>query len=177
MTALLTILVIFGILVLLFFLLAILTSKAMVIEKNIVIKRPIEEVYSFLRLAKNHEKFNVWTLMDPQMKKEYRGVDGEPGCVYAWDSTNKSVGAGEQELKRLEANKRIDYELRFIRPMPNKADARFILDSFSPDQTRVIWGFYGQMGFPMNALKSIFVNMLGKQLYQGLENLKKVLES
>ncbi|MBX2906242.1 MAG: hypothetical protein KF744_09410 [Taibaiella sp.] len=43
-------------------------------------------------------------------------------------------------------------------------------------QTTVQWIFTGTMKFPMNAMKSVFSNMLGKQLAAGLDNLKKVME-
>jgi hypothetical protein len=48
------------------------------------------------------------------MKKDYEGTDSQVGFVYKWESLiNKNVGAGEQEIKKIEEVKSIEYKLRF----------------------------------------------------------------
>jgi len=84
-----------------------------VIERNIVIDRPREDVFNFVKFVKNAEYFNKWVMMDPQMKKEYKGTDGSVGFIYSWDSNNKNVGKGEQEITKI-SDRRIDYEIRCI---------------------------------------------------------------
>jgi hypothetical protein len=37
-------------------------------------------------------------MMDPDMKKTYRGTDGTVGFVSEWESNKKDVGTGEQEI-------------------------------------------------------------------------------
>jgi hypothetical protein len=39
--------------------------------------------------------------MDPNMKKTYTGTDAEVGFISAWESTDKNVGVGEQEIKKI----------------------------------------------------------------------------
>ncbi len=41
-----------------------------------------------------------------------KGVDGTVGAVSAW-SGNREVGVGEEEIKKISQNERIDFELRF----------------------------------------------------------------
>ncbi|MCC6373157.1 MAG: SRPBCC family protein [Bacteroidia bacterium] len=155
---------------------AALMNKNMSIRKTISINKPAAEVYNYLKLTKNQDNFSVWNMADPNMKKDYMGTDGTVGFKYSWDSTNKNVGAGEQEIKSLSENKSIDYEIRFTRPMKNVANGGFVLESKSPNETSVSWCFNGPMIFPMNLMKSMFEKMLGKDLESGLNNLKGILE-
>jgi hypothetical protein len=154
-----------------------LIDKEMNIEHSIVIKRPLSEVFDYVKLVKNHEQFSVWMMMDPDMKKGYKGTDGQVGFVYIWDSAKqKNVGAGEQEIKKIEEGKTIEYELRFSRPMQDVAKAIFIFKFVSATETQVQWGFYSQMKFPMVIMKPIMKKVLGNALSTGLTNLKTVLE-
>ena len=177
MSVLVIILIIIAAIIVLFLLAAALTSKDLNIEKVVTINRPLPQVFDYVKYVKNHDNFSVWAMMDPEMKKQYTGVDGQPGFVFAWDSAKKkNVGAGEQEIKKISEGKSIDYELRFIRPMQDVAAAKFIFEPAATNQTKVQWGFYSQMKFPMNAMKPMVRNMLSKSLETGLRNLKTVLE-
>src|SRR6185437_266409 len=102
-------------------------AKEMIIEKNISINKNINEVFSFLKETKNQDKFSVWNMKDPGMKKSYSGIDGTKGFIYSWDSKDKNVGAGSQEITSINEGSRIDYELRFLHPMQNTATSAFIL--------------------------------------------------
>ena len=177
MTILIFILVVLAALVVLFLLAALLIGKQMIIEKSITINRPLQQVFDYVKYVKNHDNFSVWAMMDPDMKKEFKGTDGQPGFVFAWDSSKKkNVGAGEQEIKNITAGKSIEHEIRFIRPMQNVAQAKFLFEAVSANSTRVQWDFSCPMKFPSNAMKPVLGSMLGKQLETGLQNLKNVLE-
>jgi len=152
-------------------------GKGMSIERNVVIEKPLAEVFNYLVLMKNQDSFSVWNMTDPNMNKSFNGTDGTVGCVYSWDSPkNKNVGAGEQEILSIENGKSIKYEVRFIRPMKNVAKSAFVIDAISDNQTNVMWGFYSPSKFPMNLMKGLMEKMLGKDLAKSLENLKVVLE-
>jgi uncharacterized protein YndB with AHSA1/START domain len=72
--------------------LALFGKNEFVIERETIINRPSQEVFNYIRFLKNAEHYNKWVMTDPNMKKAYRGTDGAPGFVYAWDSENKNVG-------------------------------------------------------------------------------------
>jgi hypothetical protein len=117
-------------------------------------------------------------MMGPNMKKEYKGTDGTVGFISAWDSQEKNVGAGEQEIKKITDSDRIDFELRFKRPFEATDYAYMITEAVDSNQAKVKWGFNGTMKYPMN-LMLLFMDMdkmLGKDLDTGLTNLKNVLE-
>ena len=153
-------------------------KKEFYIERSIVIHRTKAEVFNYLRFLKNAEHYNKWTMTDPSMKKTLTGTDGTTGFTYAWDSTDKNVGAGEQVIIQLQENERIDYELRFERPFKNVSYTSLILSSPATDQTTVSWTFHGKMNYPFNLLHA-FLNLskvLGKDLEKSLTNLKNLLE-
>jgi len=117
--------------------------------------------------------------MDPDMKKTYRGTDGTVGFVSAWESDNKDVGKGEQEIMKITEGERMDLELRFFEPFESTEPAYMITESVSENQTKVKWGFNGHMDYPMNItmLFMDFEKMIGDDLETGLKNLKSVLEA
>lgn len=111
------------------------------------------------------------------IKKEY-SVDGTVGFIAAWDSDNKEVGKGEQEIINLVEGDRIDLKLRFKKPFEAEDDAYLITQKISDNETNVIWGFKGKMNYPMNFML-LFMNMekmLGDDLQTGLVDLKTILE-
>ena len=67
-------------------------------EREITIKKPRHEVFDYIKIPKNQENYNKWVMMDPNLKKDFRGTDGTVGFVFAWHG-NKQAGEGEQENK------------------------------------------------------------------------------
>ena len=114
-------------------------------------------------------------MADPNQKVSTQGNDGTIGFIYSWDSQNKNVGAGSQEIVELIEGEKIVYKLRFERPMKNVADSQFLLEEISPTQTKVTWDFRGPTKFPMSLFTGFFAKMLGKDLQKSLENLKAKL--
>jgi hypothetical protein len=166
-----------GIIVLLL-IIALFVKNEYAVEREVVINKPKQEVFDYIKALKNQDNFSVWAMRDPDMKKEYRGTDGTVGFVSAWDSQKDDVGKGEQEILSIKEGERIDYELRFIKPFEAKDKAYMVTQAVSENQTKVKWGFNGRMKFPMN-LMLLFMDMdkmLGKDLEQGLQNLKIILE-
>lgn len=148
-------------------------------EREVVIDKDKSEVFSYIRILKNQDTWGPWAKKDPNMKHEYRGSDGEVGFVSAWDSQSDEVGAGEQEILKIEDGKRIDYALRFKRPFDSSADAWMTTEDEGIGKTKVKWGFRGNMPVPFNIM-TLFMDMEGamnKEFDEGLANLKKELES
>ena len=109
---------------------------------------------------------------------EYTGTDGTVGFVSSWDSQNKNVGKGEQEIKKITEGERLDMELRFKKPFESTCTAYMATDSISSSQTKVKWGFVGAMSYPFNIM-CLFMDMkkvLGDDMMVGLTNLKGILE-
>jgi uncharacterized protein YndB with AHSA1/START domain len=157
---------------------ALFMDESYTIEREISISRPLRSVFDYVRLLKNAEHYNKWVMMDPGMQKSYRGTDGMAGFIYDWDSKNKQVGKGEQEITRIMDQQRIDYTIRFFRPFQGLAGAAIITSPLSENQTRVQWLFEGKRSYGMR-VTHLVLNLkktLGRDLQTSLENLKRVLE-
>lgn len=159
-------------------LVALIVKKEYSVEREITIAKSKQVVFDYTKFLKNQDNFSVWAKIDPKMKQEFRGTDGKAGFVSAWDSENKKAGKGEQEITKISEGERIDYEIRFLKPMKSTDNAFLAFSTINDSTTSVKWGFYGKMKYPMN-LMLLFMDMdavLGKDLEGGLKNLKVVLE-
>lgn len=155
---------------------ALFVSKEYSVRREITINKPSQEVFDYVKFIKNQEHYNKWVMMDPNMKKDYQGTDGTVGFVYAWDSQKDDVGKGEEEIKLLEEGKKINLEVRFIRPFEGLAMTEMTTEAISPTQTRVSWGMSGRSAYPMNLTNTIMDGMLGADLEESLGTLKGILE-
>ncbi len=172
------ILIIIVAIVILALLTALFVKKEYAVEREVVVNKPKSEVFAYVKMIKNQNDYSVWNMKDPAAKKEYKGTDGTVGFVASWDSQNKEVGVGEQQITKITDGDRVDMELRFKKPFEATDFAYMTTEQSGENQTKVKWGFNGKMPYPMN-LMLLFMNMdemLGKDLAKGLDNLKANLE-
>jgi len=163
--------------IVLFLLVALFIPKDFSVVKQVVIQRSKTAVFDYVKYLKNQDNYSKWGKMDPAMVKTFRGVDGTVGFVSRWESKNKNVGIGEQEILGVSPN-RIDYQIRFEKPWKSVSPSWMAFDAKSETSCRVEWGFEGTMKYPMNIML-LFMNMeksLGNDLQTGLNDLKKILE-
>jgi Polyketide cyclase / dehydrase and lipid transport len=160
------------------FILALFVQSEYFIERQIIINKPVMEVFNYIKFLKNAGNYNKWVMTDPNMKKEYKGTDGTVGFIYSWDSNNKQVGKGEQEIINIRNGERIDYEIRFVKPFEGKSNASLTTETTTGNFTKVTWVFKGIRNYPMKIMHMLFnlKKVLGKDLAASLANLKTVLE-
>lgn len=145
------------------------------VEREITINKSKPEVFNYVKHLKNQDHYSKWVMIDPNMKKDFRGTDGTVGFVYAWEG-NKNAGKGEQEIKGISEGERVDVEIRFIKPFEGMATAPIITERVSDNKTKVKWGLKGSSNYPMNFMNLFMDNMLGEDLETSLRNLKSILE-
>ena len=148
------------------------------LEKEVAIAKPKQVVFDYIKNIKNQNNFSVWNMKDPNAKMNYTGTDGTVGFISSWDSENREVGTGEQEIKNIVEGSKIEMELRFTKPMKMQDNAYMITEAIDSTQTKVKWGFFGKTPYPMN-LMCLFMDMdkmVGPDLQKGLDNLKDILE-
>lgn len=177
MTILLIVLAIFGALIIGFLVFTRLGKKNFYVERSLVIYKPIGEVFNHLKHIKNHDAFNNLSAWDTGTKKEYRGIDGEMGFVCYWKGS-WAVGAGRQEIKKIERNKFLHIEVKTRRPYPGKVQCYFVTDAIGLSATRISWSLRSRMTYPTNIVLH-FMDMndvLGPDLEMSLLRLKAILE-
>ncbi|MFH7014495.1 SRPBCC family protein [Flavobacterium sp. FlaQc-52] len=148
------------------------------VEREIIIHKPVDSIFTYVRYLKNQNEFSVWANIDPKMKLTYKGTDGSVGALSAWESKVKEVGVGEQEITKITEGKRLDFALRFKEPMNDTAVGFMSTESLAADQTKVKWGINGVIPYPMNIMLPFMKmdQMIGNDLQKGLDNLKAKME-
>lgn len=157
---------------------ALFSKKSYTLDRSIIINRPIDEVFDYLKHIKNQDFFSKWVMMDPNLKKTFSGTDGTVGFIYAWEG-NKKAGIGEQEIKGIIEGKRLDIEVRFKKPFEAIAKTPFTTEAISANETKVTWGTSSEMKYPMNIFLLIanIEKMLGDDIETSLGTLKGILEN
>jgi len=154
--------------------LAMFAKKEYNIHREVTINATRAHVFDYLKHLKNQDHFNKWIMVDPDMKKEFKGTDGTVGFIYGWNG--KKAGEGEQEIMGITEGKSIETEIRFVRPFVSTAFANMRIESMSDTETKVIWSNASQMKYPFNIMVSMLEKMLAKDMDFSLSNLKNILE-
>lgn len=167
-----------GAIVLLLIVLALIAPKQYQVERNIVIDKPLPDVFNYLKHIKNQDYWSPWKKRDPNMKQEFIGTDGEVGFIAKWDG-NKDVGLGEQEIINIVENDRLEARLRFFKPWKSESDALTKVEDAGEGKTKVTWGFSGINKVPANIFMMLYNvdKHVGKDFEEGLTSLKDILES
>ncbi|HYK47474.1 MAG TPA: SRPBCC family protein [Parafilimonas sp.] len=154
------------------------TSTEYKIERQVIINRPKLDVFNYVKLLKNQDHYSKWVMTDPNMRKEFRGTDGTVGFIYAWESDNKQVGKGEQEIISIAEGERIDCEVRFMKPFEGKSIISFLVELLEANETQVTWIFNGRRNFMAKIVHMLFnlKERLGRDMEISLERLKNNLE-
>lgn len=179
MKILILILGILALVIVLFLIYAAMSPKAITVKKEVIVNVPKDQVFSYIRSIKNVSSQTVWQAKDPEVKKMYRGTDGQVGSVYRWGSEMKDVGVGEQEIIDIQDGKSVTSELRFEKPFEMKDLATMYVEDVSAG-TKLIWDYKSQeIPFPMNGF--VAIQGVQKQLEQdfvnSLNNIKTAILS
>jgi hypothetical protein len=168
------ILVLAGIIALLL-IIALFMKKKHYVNREIIINVPQQKVFDYLRLLKNQDEFNKGAMADGDREREYKGTDGTVGYIYAWKG-NKNAGEGEKEIKNIIEGKRIETEIRFVKPMSAIAAIIMEIESLSNNQTKVYWSNGGRLKYPMNIMVPMVEKHVAKDMDISLTILKNILE-
>jgi len=155
---------------------ALFIRKEYIVQRQITINKTSRVVFDYIKYLKNQRHYSKWVMMDPDAKMDYRGTDGAEGFISAWDSQNKNVGKGEQEIKKFTDGSRMDCEVRFEKPFKNVAQIYMEVVPISENNTNVEWGMIGKNPYPFNLMNLFIPGMLAKDLDTSLQALKSNLE-
>jgi len=175
MNTIITILLVVAGIIALLLLIALFMKKEHYVKREIIINAPRQKVFDYVKLLKNQDEFNKHAMAGPDRKREFKGTDGTVGYIYAW-SGNKNAGEGEKEIKNIIEGKRIETEIRFVKPM--RATASIIMETVSlPDnQTKVSWSNAGVLKYPVNIMVPMMEKHVAKDMDISLSTLKNILE-
>ena len=167
-------LVVAGIIALLLFF-ALFLKREHYVKREIIINAPRQKVFDYIKLLKNQDEFNTGAMEDADRKREFKGIDGTVGYIYSW-SGNKNAGEGEKEILNIIEGKRIETEIRFVKPMTTRANIIMETESLSDNQTKVIWSNAGTLKYPINIMIPMMEKHVVKDMDISLSTLKNNLE-
>lgn len=176
MNIIITILVIVAGIIALLLIAALFIRKQHFVQREIIINAPAQKVFDYVKLLQNQEKFNKWAAADADRKKEFKGTDGTVGFIFAW-SGNKSAGEGEKEIINLIEGKRVESEIRFVKPMRTTANIIMDLEGLPGNQTKITWSNGGKLKYPMNLFVPMMEKKLPADMDESLLQLKNILEN
>ena len=151
MNILITILLVIAGIIALLLIIALFTKRGYNIHCEILINVPLQKVFDYIRQLKNWDNFNERAVADPSKKNEFKGTDGTVGFIYAWNG-NKKVGEGEKEIKNIVEGKKIETEIRFVRPFTLIGYTNMATESVSDNQTKVTFSNASTLKYPLNIL-------------------------
>jgi uncharacterized protein YndB with AHSA1/START domain len=176
MNIIITILLVLAGIIALLLIVALFMKKEHYVNREIIINAPRQKVFDFLKLLKNQDQFNKWaTAGKENRKEEFKGTDGTVGFIYSW-SGDKSAGEGEKEILNIVEGKRIETEIRFVKPMRMSASVIMETASLSDNQTKVNLINAGILKYPLNIMIPIAEKNFAKDLDTSLSTLKSILE-
>jgi uncharacterized protein YndB with AHSA1/START domain len=176
MSIVISILLVIAGLIALLLIIALLTKKDFSLQKEVIINRPKQQVFDYLKLIRNQEKYSVWVMRDPNIKMVYTGVDGTVGFTSSWESNDKHVGVGEQEIKKIADGESMQVEIRFKKPFEDTNQALTTVVAMAPNETKVVNLFYGSNKFPKNIMNLFMDKLVGGDMQTNLQNMKTNLE-
>ncbi len=171
----LLLLVVLVVLVAIVLIAALFVSKDVLYEKSISINAPIESVWENVNSLDDMDKWSPWNDIDPNMKKEMQGPDGQIGAIASWDSDHKDVGKGSQTIAKIEAPTLFETDLKFYEPYESEAKGYVKLEK-EDKGTKVTWGFQSEIPYPFNFMM-LFNDMeanMGETWGNGLSKLQKL---
>jgi hypothetical protein len=175
MNTIIAILLIVAGLIALLLIIALFMKREHYVKREIIINAPLQKVFDYLKLLKNQDEFNQHAMAAPDRKREFKGTDGTVGYIYAW-SGNKNAGEGEKEIMNIIEGKRIETEIRFIKPMTTTANIIMETESLPDNQTKVIWSNAGILKYPINIMIPMMKKHVVKDMEISLSTLKNILE-
>jgi hypothetical protein len=158
---------------------AMFTRNKYTLKRDVIVKKPKDEVFHFIKLNRNQTHYSKWLSFDPETRIDFFGAeDGQPGAILAFASKDKRTGKGEWETRRIVEGERVEFELRFLEPFQFTANGHFSTEAVSPTETKVTWVYNSGMDWPMNFML-LFLDMekvVGNDIQTSLSTLKVRLE-
>jgi hypothetical protein len=146
------------------------------VTRKIQIDAPPSAVFGEVNSLKKFADWSPWEKLDPTMKKAWSGPDVGVGSAYAWEGNDK-VGQGKMTIAASEPDKKVSYNLEFIKPFASTAVTDVTINGAASPVT-VEWTMTGKQNL-MGKAMGVFMNMdkmIGKDFENGLSNLKTASE-
>lgn len=164
--------------ILLIVILALIAPSSYHVERTTTISASKAIVFDNIVHWNKWHSWSPWAEMDPSMKLEVTGTDGEVGSVYKWVGDPELTGRGEMTNTGVKALEEITYDLHFIEPFESFSQG-YVKMAGEDGNVTASWGFFGEYPFPWNIMLLVvdMDEMMEKDFSRGLELLKNLCET
>lgn len=144
------------------------------VERSIVISASPDQVFEVVNDVTRAKDWGVWYRRDPNLQLTLEGPPEGVGAKINWKSATE--GDGSQEITESTPFSSVKTKLDF--GANGAANANFVLET-AEGGTKVIWSFDTDVGMNpvMRYMGVMFDSWVGKDYEEGLQNLKKLVES
>lgn len=148
------------------------------VSRTIVINKPREEVFNFVRQLKKQPLWNPLFARDPEAVMKYKGDDGKVDSSFYWKG-NSRVGEGVQRIVKVKQRRVLETKILFIKPFKFNALTYYGVKDLEEEKCKIVWGVKGHLAFPLTIISLVYTpdKVLGKKFENGLKNLKHLLEN
>lgn len=144
------------------------------VERSIQIAASPEQVFDSVADFRTWSTWSPWLIADPDAQVTISPKADEVGATYAWQG--EVVGAGEIEHQRLDRPRRIEDQLRFLKPFPSRSRVVFEIQPVG-DQSQLTWHMWGSLPWFMFWMRSMMQTFIGMDYARGLKMLKEWIET
>ena len=144
------------------------------VQRSIEISASPDQVFDQVADFKTWTIWSPWLLAEPDAQVTLTSNTNDVGAVYAWQG--KVVGAGEIEHQRLERPRKIEDEIRFLKPFKSISKVSFELQPIGSG-TQLTWHMYGSLPWFMFWMRPMMETFIGMDYDRGLKMLKEWIET
>ncbi len=152
-------------------------SKEFDVSRTVVINRPKEEVFNYVRQLRNEHTWMPWFVEDFDGVLRYKGEDGKLDALLYWKG-HKFFKEGTQKIIKIHQGKIIETRFLIVSPMKTVVLDYKGLKEMDENKTKMVWGVKGGLTFPFSVLALLhpIEKAYGNDLEAGLKNLKTIME-
>ncbi len=153
-------------------------NKEFNISRTVVINRPKDEVYNFVRQLKKEQLWMPWFAVDFNGVLKYKGDDGKVDATLYWKG-HKRFKEGTQKIVKLNQGKIIETRFLVVKPFRMILLEYKGMKELDENKTKMVWGVRGSLAFPLSimSLMQSVDKVYGPDLDSGLRALKDHLEA
>jgi len=149
-------------------------SIAFNVERSVTINKPISEVFEMVSNFNTWPTWSPWLIQEAGCAVNVTGAVGSVGHGQSWNG--KQIGSGNMAITSVQENKRIDYDLFFLKPWKSQSKVAFIFEEVK-GHTQVTWTMDGTLPVFMFWMKKMMGAWVGSDYMRGLTMLKDLCET
>ena len=149
-------------------------SLPFTVDRSIIIDKPVEDVFAAIGNFNTWQAWSPWLCQEPDARVDIDGSPGSIGHEQRW--AGERIGSGHMQLTESDPNKKLGYDLNFVKPWKSKSAVVFDFNE-KDEKTEVVWHMSGTVPAFLFFMRSMMAAMVGSDYERGLAMFKEYLET